>query len=133
MVLDTPRSWWLPTADPLPISPPPTFPSSSPLARTCQQFLRSRAACVWPPSSPWALTCSACGILLLRQQSCCFLVAGFFLTFLLVESNFQTQEWSISRKSWTQQWPNHPRPRSRKKGRYFTVDFPLPSPLFKNV
>lgn len=69
----------------------------------------------------------------LHQHSCCGVVAGLLLTFLLAKSNFQMQEWNINRKSWTQQWQSKPRPCSWKEEWYLTVYVPLPWPLLTNI
>lgn len=129
IALCTPRSVWLPTADPLPISHPWPFrlPPSL-LARKCQQLLRSAGCCVaslqhlGPPSS-------VCWAPLLHQRSHCSVVAGFFLTFLLVKSDFQMQEWNVSRKPWTQQ----PELRSWKKERYLKYISLPRTPLYKHI
>lgn len=60
------------------------------------------AACGLPPA-PEPPTGNASWAAPLCQHSRCFVVAGFFLTFLLVKSNFQMQERNTSGKSWTQQ------------------------------
>lgn len=87
------------------------------------------ATCGLPPA-PEPPTGNASWAVPLCQHSRCFVVAGFFLTFLLVKSNFQMQEWNTSRKSWTQQWQNNlrPPPRSRSKEWYLAVYFPPPLP-----
>lgn len=112
--------------------PPPhssslTFPASSLLARKCQQLLRSAGCCVASLQHLGPPPAASAG--LLHQRSYCSVVAGFFLTFLLVKSDFQMQEWNVSRKSRTQQ----PELRSRKKEQYLQYISLPPAPLFTNI
>lgn len=118
--------------------PPPhfcslTFPSSSLLARKCQQLLGSLGLRVWPPSSAWAPPASTSWTPPGTGIAVVVLSLGLLLTFLLVKSNFQTQERNTNRKSWTWQWQSNPRPRSRMEEWYLTVYVPLPWPLLTNI
>lgn len=89
---------WLPMADPSPVLLPDLsifLPASEKMSAVPD---KSGAAVCGLPPAPGPRAAALPELLLSVSIAALFVVPGAFLSFLLVKSNFQMQEWNICRK-----------------------------------